>query len=65
MLIQPTYQDTTSASLATLSDNELWVNLRQKDMLGSTTEGEDKRSIAEAKKSSRKFREFFMKMTAE
>ncbi len=65
MLIQPTYQDTTSASLATLSDNELWVNLRQKDLLGSTTEGEDKRSIAEAKKSSRKFREFFMKMTAE
>jgi hypothetical protein len=65
MLIQPTYQDTTSASLATLSDNELWVNLRQKDLLGSTNEVEDKRSIADAKKSSRKFRELFMKMTAE
>lgn len=65
MLIQPAYQDTTSASLATLSDNELWINLRQKDLLGSTTEGEDKRSITEAKKSSHKFREFFMKMTAE
>jgi len=65
MFIQPTYQETTSASLATLSDNELWVNFRQRDLLGSTTEGEDKRNIAEAKKSSRKFRELFLKMTAE
>jgi len=65
MLIQPTYLETTRSSLVTLSDNELWVNLRQKDLLGSTTEVEDKRSIAEAIKSSRKFRELFIKMTAE
>ena len=65
MLIQPSYLETTSASLTTLSDNELWVNLRQRDLLGSTTENEDKRNIAEAQKSSRKFRELFMKMTAE
>ncbi len=64
LLIQPAYQDTSLASLLSLSDKELWVTLRQKDILGSTTEGEDKKAIAAVKTSGRKFRELFTNMTS-
>ncbi|TLU81692.1 MAG: hypothetical protein FDX21_11525 [Chlorobium sp.] len=65
LLIQPAYQDTTSASLRSLPDKELWVALRQKGMSGTAFEAEDKKAIADIKKSGIKFRELFMKMTKE
>ena len=64
LLIQSTYQDGMSASSLSLSDKELWVNLRQKDILGSTTEGDDKKAIIAVKTSGRKFRELFTNMTS-
>ncbi len=65
LLIQPAFQDTTSASLASLSDKELWVTLRQKEVLGSIAEKDDREAIAAAKTSGRKFRDFFIKITGE
>ncbi len=64
LLIQSTYQDGMSASSLSLSDKELWVTLRQKDILGSTTEGDDKKAIIAVKTSGRKFRELFTNMTS-
>ena len=64
LLIQPAYQDTISVSSLSLSDKELWVTLRQKDLLGSTTEGDDKKAITSVKTSGRKFRELFTNMTS-
>jgi len=64
LLIQPAYQDTSSVSRLSLSDKELWVTLRQKELLGSTTEGDDKKAISAVKTSGRKFRELFTNMTS-
>ena len=64
LLIQPAYQDTISVSSLSLSDKELWVTLRQKDLLGSTTEGDDKKAITSTKTSGRKFKELFTNMTS-
>jgi hypothetical protein len=64
LLIQPAYQDTILVSRLSLSDKELWVTLRQKDLLGSTDEGDDKKFIAAAKNSASKFRELFTNMTS-
>ncbi len=64
LLIQQTYQDAISASSLSLSDKELWVTLRQEDILGSTTEGDDKKAIIAVKTSGRKFRELFTNMTS-
>lgn len=65
LLIQPAFQDTTLASLSSLSDKELWVTLRQKEVLGSIAEKDDREAIAAAKTSGSKFREFFIKITGE
>ncbi|MFZ4524764.1 MAG: hypothetical protein ACOYOE_04225 [Chlorobium sp.] len=64
LLVQQICQDTISASTLSLSDKELWVNLRQKDLLGSTTEDDDKKAIISVKNSGRKFRELFMNITS-
>ena len=64
LLIQPAYQDTISASSLSLSDKELWVTLRQKDLLGSTTERDDKKAVTSVKTSGLKFRELFTNMTS-
>ncbi len=64
LLIQPAYQDTIPVSKLSLSDKELWVALRKKDLLGSTTESDDKKTVTAAKTSGRKFRELFTNMTS-
>jgi len=65
LLLQPAWQDTTAASLLSLSDRKLWITLRQKELLGSAIESDDKRSIMDAKQSTSTFRGLLMKMTAE
>jgi hypothetical protein len=65
LLIQPAFQDTTLASLSSLSDKELWVTLRQKEVLGSIAEKDDREAIASAITSGSKFRKFFVKVTGE
>ncbi len=64
LLLLPTFQETILASRLSLSDKERWVTLRQMDILGSTTEGDDKKAIIAVKTSGSKFRELFMNITS-
>ena len=61
LLIQPTIIQGSGLSL---SDKELWVTLRKKDILGSTTESDDQKAIIAAKADGRHFRELFTNMTS-